>query len=108
MAVIRFMTRFPCALANAILACGVLTVGIGIVVAAGYYNTDRFLNSPGELRKYSDRIVTAMMVAGLLCICVSLLGCATIKIESRILPRVYGIFLIPAFIICLVCTISFG
>ena len=105
---IEKVPRLPFAIVNLLMAIVTFGVGIAIVVCADIYNTDRFLNSPGELRDYSDSIVTAMLIGGLLCIILSIMGCAVIKVESLALPRVYGILLIPCFIIFIVCTAKFG
>jgi hypothetical protein len=91
-----------------LMAVLVLITGIGVCVAAGYYNTDRFLNSPGGIQTFSDRIVTAMLVAGLICITISLLGCSVIRIQSVHLSRCYGCWLIPSFVILFVCSVQFG
>jgi hypothetical protein len=91
-----------------LMAVVIFGIGIAIVVSAGIYNTDRFLNSPGDLRDYSDPIVTSMLFGGLLCIILSLLGCAVIAVESPALPRVYGILLIPCFFIFAIDTARFG
>lgn len=100
--------RAPFAIANLLMATVVFVIGVGVVVSAGYLNTDRFLSSKGLLRDYADPIVTAMLVGGLMCIIISLLGCAVIRVENIVLPRCYGIFLIPSFIIFLVCTVQLG
>ena len=75
------LSRMPFAIINMLLAIGVLTCGFGVTVAAGYYNTDRFLNSPGPLREYSDSIVLCMLIGGLLMIIASLLGIALIRLR---------------------------
>lgn len=49
-----------------------------------------------------------MLVGGLLMITISLLGMATIHLESPALPQCYGVFLIPAFIISLVSAVAFS
>lgn len=108
MTVIEKVPRLPFAIANSIMAFAVFVIGIGVTLAAGYYNTDRFLNSPGKLQKFSDSVVTAMMVAGLLLIIVSMLGAAVLKVRNLLLSRCYGFLLVPGFIILLICSIQFG
>lgn len=102
------MPRLPFAIFNFLFAAAVATVGFGVVIAAGYLNTDRFLTSPGVLRVFSDQVFIAMMVAGLTCIIISILGCSMIKIESLVLPRCYGAFIVPCWIILVVCASKFG
>ena len=108
MAVIDSVPRLPFAATNAVFALAVLVSGVGIVVAAGYFNTDRFLNSPGDLNKWSDSLVTLMMFAGLLMIINSMMGMSVIKVRSLHLSRCYGLLLVPSFIMLLVCAINFG
>jgi len=103
----KTLPRLPFAIINLVMACCVCIIGFGVTIAAGYYNTDRFLNSPGPLRVYSDKIVTAMLIGGLSCIVLSLLGCALIHVEHLALPRCYGVLLIPCTLIFIICSAMF-
>lgn len=102
------LPRLPFAILNFLFAAALAIIGFGVVIAAGYLNTDRFLTSPGPLRKFNDSIFIAMMVAGLTAIIISILGCAMLKIQSLALSRCYGAFIIPVWIILVVCAACFG
>jgi CBS-domain-containing membrane protein len=41
--------------------------------------------------------VVSLLISGLLAVIVSLLGCAVVKVEASILPRIYGSLLLISF-----------
>jgi ABC-type spermidine/putrescine transport system permease subunit I len=90
------------------MSLAILTIGVGTTVASGYWNLDRFFNNPGTLRTFADSFFVAMIIVGLSCIVISLLGCALYKIESKVLPACYGSFLIPIWIIFVVLASTLG
>lgn len=49
---------------------------------------------------------TAILIAGLAAIAASLLGCATLRIRSRVIPVTFAILLTPIFAIYVVTTIK--
>ena len=46
--------RLPFALLNLLMSLFLLAIGIGTCVAAGFFNLDRWYNSPGTLRTFAD------------------------------------------------------
>jgi hypothetical protein len=96
---VTFNNRRPFAILNLVFSILLAMAGIGIVVAAGHLVNDRFFTSPGPLRKFTDNFFVAMIIAGLTSFIVAILGSAVIKVENRILPKCYGLFLILLLII---------
>ena len=88
---------------NAGLAVVLFIVACGTISGAVALNLDGLFASPGPLRAYSDSIFLATLIAGLALIVISLLGCATVKIETRLVPVCYGLFLFPVFLVYASC-----
>lgn len=96
---VTFTSRRSFAILNLIFSIMLAGVGVGVVVAAGYFVNDRFFSALGPLRIFTDQFFVAMIIAGLTTFVVAILGSAMMKVENRILPKCYGLFLIPLWII---------
>ena len=97
------LPRLPFAIINLICALGVCTVGLGVVVASGFFNHDPLLTG-----QFAYSFFVSMLISGLIAIIASILGCATFKIKSRTLAVCYGILLVSVFVIFIVLASLLG
>ena len=100
------VTRTPFAWWNCLLAVGVFTIGVGTVIISGYLQNDVFFASPGNLQKFQSSMFVAVLIVGLASIAASLLGCATLRITSRVIPVTFFVLLTPIFVIFIVTSVK--
>ena len=87
----------PFAILNLVGALGVSIVGLGTVVASGFFNLDPLFTGP-----FAYSFFVAMLIGGLIAIIASILGCATFKIRSQPLAKCYGFLLVPPLVIFII------
>lgn len=100
------VTRTPFAWWNCLLAVGVFAIGVGTVIIAGYLQNDKFFAAPGSLQKFQSSMFVAVLIVGLASIAASLLGCATLRIRSRVIPVTFFVLLTPILAIFIVTSIK--
>jgi ABC-type branched-subunit amino acid transport system permease subunit len=100
------VTRTPFAWWNCLLSIGVFAIGVGTVIISGYLQNDVFFASPGNLQKFQSSMFVAILIVGLAAIAASLLGCATLRIRSKVIPITFCMLLTPIFVIFVVTSVK--
>ena len=91
--------RTPFAWWNFLISLGVFVIGVGTVIMSGLLQNDNFYAVSGPLQKFQGSVFVAMLIVGLAAITSSLLGCSTLRINSRLIAVTFGILLTPIFVI---------
>lgn len=101
-------SRKPCALLNVVMAFAMLFIGISLLVVGGSFQSDKFFQSEGELRQYSDSLFLGCIIMAGITILGSICGCASGYIPNKCFAVMLGALITPIWITFLIMSITAG
>jgi hypothetical protein len=101
-------SRKPCALLNVIMSVGTMIIGISLFFVGGAFQSDKFFQSEGQLKTYSDNLFIGCIIMACITILGSICGCASGYIPNKFFAIMFGVLITPIWITFLVMSVTAG